>query len=818
MPEMRPLRLDVEGFGTFRSPLTLDFSDADYFALVGPTGSGKTTVIDALCFALYGSAPRWPKRDQISLAMAKSVGHCRVTLVFDIAQRRFAATRALSRSARGLVMTKEARLVELPAERGVEGELAAFIGDELATLAATPGEMRAAVENLTGLSWDHFIQSVVLPQGDFARFLHSEPRDRQGLLVSLLGLDIYEQVMKRSNLVSKELQIRAATLREQLVHYAADTNDAVRAAEARAAELAEFPKLVAGDVAQLIAATADVEQAKLATEDAARQLAALAAIQPPKGLDELVGRRTRAVDAEWNAAEELRAASEDQDAADTEAKGTGDPRDWRRIVEQHDQLTELGTALVVASAAAEEADEALTQAKADLDAARAAVELAEAQLEATRAAHAADAVADTLIAGEACPVCLQIVSEVPDRPGHWSLEQAELARRASVAELSRAASVVRTAESAADRASASLAHLQRQVETIELELRGTPSRVASLAAMENAVAAHEALHAANLRLREAVRASQSAKLAVSAIDEEWSAANAAFQAVRDPFAGEGAPAASGDPAQDWAALVSWAASRRSALEEGSAERRQALEEAAARMNAARRAVTATFAEMSVPVPEVLKEVDIITAATRAADESANAAKRARERRETAAALEEQITTAETEEKLHRDLALFLDARHFERWIVAEALERLVAGASGILSDLSGGQFELSLGEDQSIEVVDHNDASSRRLVLTLSGGETFQASLAMALALSSQIASISAISSRQLDTILLDEGFGTLDSSTLDVVASSLEQLAVGGERTVGLVTHVAALAERVPVRFEVSRQGSTSSVVKEYA
>jgi exonuclease SbcC len=815
---MRPLRLDAEGFGTFRNPLTLDFSDTDYFALVGPTGSGKTTVIDALCFALYGSAPRWPRRDQISLAMAKSVGQCRVTLVFDIANRRFAATRALSRLSRGQVATRETRLVELPADRPVDGELADVLADELATLAATHAEMSAAVEHLTGLTWDHFIQSVVLPQGDFARFLHADPRDRQGLLVSLLGLDVYDRVMKKANLISKEQQTRAKTLREQLVQYTDDTDEAVRATEARAAELAELPDLVAGDVARLTAAVKEIQQAQAETLEAERQLAALAAVRPPNGLDELVDRRTRTVRAERDAAEEMEAAGEERDAVEANAEAAGHPKDWQRIVEQHDRVAELRTELVAAAVTVREAAEALEKTKADSNTARAAAQQAEAQLEATKTKHAADAVATTLIAGQACPVCLQTVSEVPDRPGHQSLEQAESARNKSAAELKRADSAVRKAEVTADRAEAGVAQLVTQVEILEHELEGTPSKNASLTAMENAVAAHAAVKKANVRLREAVRGSQTAKQAVSAIDEEWKAAHAAFQAARDPFAGAGAPASYGDPSRDWANLVSWAAARCSALEAAATERRHALDQATHRRDAAEEGVTATFVEKSVTVPMTLTEVAIITAASRAADEAANAAKRARERRETAARLETAITTAEVEEKLHRELAVLLDARHFERWIVAEALELLVIGASVILNELSSGQFELALGEDQSIEVIDHNDASSRRSVSTLSGGETFQASLAMALALSSQIASISAVSSRQLDTILLDEGFGTLDSSTLDIVASSLEQLATGGERTVGLITHVAALAERVPVRFEVSRQGSTSSVVKEYA
>ena len=56
---MRPLRLDMAGFTVFRDETTVDFTDADYFALVGPTGSGKSTVLDAICFALYGTVPRW---------------------------------------------------------------------------------------------------------------------------------------------------------------------------------------------------------------------------------------------------------------------------------------------------------------------------------------------------------------------------------------------------------------------------------------------------------------------------------------------------------------------------------------------------------------------------------------------------------------------------------------------------------------------------------------------------------------------------------------------------------------------------------------
>ena len=67
---MRPLRLLLDGFGSYRQPAAIDFTGVDFFALTGPTGSGKSTVIDGLCFALYGTVPRWGKENAIAQALA----------------------------------------------------------------------------------------------------------------------------------------------------------------------------------------------------------------------------------------------------------------------------------------------------------------------------------------------------------------------------------------------------------------------------------------------------------------------------------------------------------------------------------------------------------------------------------------------------------------------------------------------------------------------------------------------------------------------------------------------------------------------------
>ena len=156
------------------------------------------------------------------------------------------------------------------------------------------------------------------------------------------------------------------------------------------------------------------------------------------------------------------------------------------------------------------------------------------------------------------------------------------------------------------------------------------------------------------------------------------------------------------------------------------------------------------------------------------------------------------------------------------WIQEEALGRLAEDGSRHLAMLSQGRYALRLGSGDAAEgaraeqdffVVDHWNADGVRSVKTLSGGETFLASLALALALAESLARLSAggRAVQALDSLFLDEGFGTLDGGTLDTVVSALDALH-GGQRLVGVVTHVRELAERMPARLEVRRKGSTAT------
>jgi exonuclease SbcC len=204
-----------------------------------------------------------------------------------------------------------------------------------------------------------------------------------------------------------------------------------------------------------------------------------------------------------------------------------------------------------------------------------------------------------------------------------------------------------------------------------------------------------------------------------------------------------------------------------------------------------------------------------TAVATALERARGAHARVVERRAAAARLTADRDAAVEAQQVAKMLGHLLRSDGFPRWLVASALDALVADASVSLAELSGGQFELT-HENGEFLVVDHTDADARRPVKTLSGGETFQASLALALALSAQMSGLAAHGAARLESIFLDEGFGTLDEANLETVASTLETLAARGDRVVGVITHVPALAERVPVRFAVRRDQRSSSVTRE--
>ncbi len=326
---------------------------------------------------------------------------------------------------------------------------------------------------------------------------------------------------------------------------------------------------------------------------------------------------------------------------------------------------------------------------------------------------------------------------------------------------------------------------------------------------------------ADEEVRQARKAASAARAAVadaqrdrSSLDGAERQAWTALRDARDDVVRLGAPRAdAGDLAKAWAELAGWAADQRSAL-----ARRQPELEAAARdlqQQAAGQTASLTGLLTSHGVTALTDVSQAAVAVGRQLTRAEESLKQLREDRKRAARLDRQIAAHREEQQVASGLGTLLRATSFERWLCGEALDSLVEEASATLMELSGGQYQLDRDDRNDLFVIDFEDAGARRPVHTLSGGETFQASLALALALSKQVVGLSA-GRRDLNSMFLDEGFGTLDADTLETVATTLERLAADSDRMVGIVTHVAALAERVPVRFVVSRAGSSSALSKE--
>lgn len=288
-------------------------------------------------------------------------------------------------------------------------------------------------------------------------------------------------------------------------------------------------------------------------------------------------------------------------------------------------------------------------------------------------------------------------------------------------------------------------------------------------------------------------------------------ARQALRAARDTLVHLGAPTLDEDNlGLAWETLLTWAGNTRSQVQQQLDDASQAEDDAASAVTAAEAALVAAASDRGVEVDEPGR---VATAVATALADARNTVKAVAERLQKRSRLEEQQAAASEDAQVAGLLASSLRSDKFQKWLAGAALDMLVAAASDTLHELSGGQYGLTHDKGEFF-VIDHEDAEATRSVRTLSGGETFQTSLALALALSDQLSSLSSAATK-LESLFLDEGFGTLDADSLETVALTLERLAQG-DRMVGVVTHVPSLAERVPTRFQVTRDSQGSRVVRE--
>ncbi|CAN5774393.1 hypothetical protein BH23ACT2_BH23ACT2_14350 [soil metagenome] len=790
---MRPTRLVVDGFTVFRTLTEVDFDGADLFALTGPTGSGKSSVVDAMVFALYGCVPRLDRR---AVAPVISLGRteARVILDFTVGGEAYTAARVVRRTKTG-ASTKEARL-----EQGGE------------VLAGTEKELTEAVESLLGLTIDHFTTCVVLPQGEFMRLLHAKPGERQDLLVSLLDLGLYERMARVANGRQHRARHDAELARALLDKVAFATPEALADAEERVAVLDRVQAEVDVTAPELDRLTTVDAEATRRADAAAAEVAMLYGIEVPGGLDDHAVALAHARDALAEA--EAEAHRLDAEADEAEAALGVHParadleRAQRAHVERANHLIQQAKGQTVLAGHEEALVAAETAAAAD----EAALAHATEALERAQWEHRAHDLASSLVRGDPCPVCRQPVGELPAAVTADALAGSRDAKAAADAHTATTRQTLESARRERHRTTDKLASIADSLAALEPLLAEHPDPDI----VEDALATRTQLEGTERAVRQQAtrsrRAAVAARRALTEVEDREVDARKLFDRARDRLAALGPPPPDrADLLGDWVALAEWAdAERPVRVEVLEAARTESAGAAAQRTDLARALSRALAAHGIASAPDGDLRGPVAGALAAADNDRARVAEGLAEADIRRTALAEAGRRAALAGELHR----LLNARNFEKWVLDEALAVLVEGATELLLDLADGAYSLALDPQANFLVVDHRNAGEVRPARSLSGGETFLASLALALALADQIGALAAAGSARLESIFLDEGFGTLDPNTLDTVAAAIEELGARG-RMVGLISHVAELAERVPVRFEVTRDPAGSTIEK---
>ena len=205
---MRPLHLAIEGLRSFRSPVSIDFAGRDHVAIVGDTGAGKSSILEAVTYALYGQTTFTAQANQE--LMNDTSLHLRVVLRFRVSGETWEVARTLRRDGQGRVGSPNAQLRRL----GADGEAVEQVEQ------VKP--VNDGIKALIGLDSDAFLRTVVLPQGRFARLLvEDRPTDRGRILRQVWRTDELEAAGALAGGARQE----AEKLRERLAQAASGYPD-----------------------------------------------------------------------------------------------------------------------------------------------------------------------------------------------------------------------------------------------------------------------------------------------------------------------------------------------------------------------------------------------------------------------------------------------------------------------------------------------------------------------------------------------------------------------------------------------------------------
>ena len=888
---MRPIRLTLEAFGPYVKALDLDFEHElgaeNFFLIHGVTGSGKTTILDAMCFALYGdSSGGGRKGPMMRSEHAKPDQPTYVEFTFSLRDKLYRVRRtpkyekAKARGTGTTTVNEEAELYRL------EGELSVLVN-------SGASKVTSAVEELVGFKCDQFRQVIVLPQGDFKRFLMAGSKERETILTILFKTGFYqrleERLKQRAAEKKKAYELKAreqeiyltetgASNDEELAKFISGLEGEMRAADEKIKALKVekdalnkkhseaqaldklFVELERKEV-ELKAASAELDRVRKELSKAREEYERRKAEEPERRtMDQRIIELTKVI----RKLEELKSAIKNAASASKAVEeGRAALSFAKKKVERYEQrlqqLLDEEKRHIAGAGAVEEHKrrltdckrrdglvEAIKQMEVEVKRTTTAVEgidkeLAARRKDLDRLKHLSRLGRAALLAiglkdGEPCPVCGSTVHPrlaISDEllPTDEELENAE--RQVKAVELKKLEADKKLAGQTAELES------KREELSKKAELMSTAQAQSELDVALKSAATLEDCRQRIVKGKKYVedvkREYENSQRALTELSAREASARRSVEEKQQTIM-EGYGAADEERVHvELKELRLTLVKMKSAFEEADSNYRR-LEREQASVTTKHKSITEARTELMKQLSERERpNVEAIRAElerseTAFFDETKKAAqlterlKALKDRSDKLSALAVEKNRLEREHKTWSHISTVANGSiSFSRYVLHAMFEDIIAEANQRLAVMSGRRYMFidrkgSLGARRlsglELEIYDEQSESTRN-VQTLSGGESFLASLALALGLADVVQNYAG--GVKLDTIFIDEGFGTLDSETLDMAIRSLMDLQSGG-RLVGIISHVEELKQRIPVRLEVmkSRRGSNAEFCRQ--
>ncbi|BES64568.1 SMC family ATPase [Gottschalkiaceae bacterium SANA] len=871
---MKLIELDLIGFGPFAKRTKIDFQlfqAAPILLIHGQTGAGKTSVLDAITYAFYGRASGMDGRtpDTLRSQLIEESDETEVQLIFELRGQRYRVNRSpeyLRKKRRGDGWIKES-------PRAV---FEAWESDHWVPKATRTQGVNQAIEEKLGFSYEQFTQVLILPQGKFRQILIADSSQRRDIFRQLFRTGDMEWIQLRlredTAKMRKEIETRKIRLEElfgQIESFnqgnaSSETLDSTgiiaskenvnplevvrKQVERHRSELKEIETKLASDrdklkeSRELRELAIQAEQVRNDLESWENRLAALLGKgQEVEGMTVVRDRGERALGIQKSRDDLLQSKTR---KSEVENRLQVVQREWKELLDKRKELSSqevvqasiesLQTKIrgkkdqekLLARALKIQKENCVLQEK--VKAIKADIVVREKQkveaeesltliLEKIRQEKAYDFAKD-LQAEQACPVCGSLHHPRLAQPQNLDPSEEVMARK----RVQQSDLALRTVMDSYQLPAEKLAKLQGEEEGIQSQLKGLDGLGTQ--------------SAADLESEE--RSFQKQMNAVRAMDKNWARITGQLEVMeiqQRELAEETIQLQqTWDKALKQSGFVteaSYADAVRSYEELQGMNRK--LQQYQLDLAEAKRKVDTLKKEVEDKYSKPIRVADqeiIVEEWTRIVEEEAQALaeeiarwkneKKILVRLETASVELEEIETKFGSLAWMSNVASGKNAKgmDFEQYVLRRYLQEVLLVANQRLEILTDGRFELHMQEERrdkrkrfglDLDVFDFY-TGDRRPVGSLSGGESFKASLAMALALSDVVRAFSG--GIELETLFIDEGFGSLDSASLDQAVEVLVDLKQQN-RLVGIISHVPELKERIDNRIEViknrGKQGS---------